>query len=1003
MIEIKSEIEPVKGIPQDFVPLSFHHTFYPVYQKLQQWVARFSQTIDHTVFNDLFLLHLVATRKFLDHRGISHLFRLVMSIYLAQKKLLRKTTFSSQQRHLKLRWMSTSLRFPFSSKPVLSCLIGFNVMDRYELFDEENIVLALEKHLPELRFVKESFYHHPTQHKNLKIFYFEIEKKDGSTFSIEEKRVLKSHLEEKVKNSIQKLSPAIYMGFNEEEIYKNILVLSQEIQSPQDLPQANITLDQQTGKEIVFRVTLVYISPFHRFSLNDCFSKFNFVSQRVLTVRHIENHPIEANIFHLRLPRDPTLLRSDGSLDFYAARQKVASLIHSAIGEFRDYNGGIIIKQQELLQSLKENFPEIAKQDPELMETFFYALMPLEKQAVLSQEILTHLFTYYLENRREKLSKDVTYILKTYQKNQRTYLVVHAEKSSLTTTLLDLLNEQSFSSLDIAYNVIDSAQGVFFSCVFLGTDTLSKEMFMQALTANLEDWQKKLKERQVLKIALGYPVLSLDPRIGGESISAEVLRFLFEGLTRFDEHGNIENAVAEEIHISSDRKKYTFKLRHTLWNDNTPVSALDFEYAWKKILSPDFKTAFTYLFYPIKNAREAKEGRVSLDQVGIHVIDDYTLEVQLESPVPYFLQLTALHLYSPVHRLVDQEHPQWPYQSDKNYPCNGPFELMINQPHQGYQLTKNNLYWDRKHISLEQVTFTIMNNSQAIQAFQRNEINWFGNPFGVWDLSVNTDIKDNMLVFSNCLRTCWCVFNTTYPPFQNRKLRKAFAYAIEREEFTQGPFSHLQPAYSPLQPHYFDNNIKPFPEMDKEKACQLLEEGLNELGLTKQNLEPLTILCQERGVQRFAALCLQKQFKKILNLECELVSIPWSEHFSKMTKGQFQLGLIQWSSWVDDAIYTLNAFKSAKDDVNFAKWENEEFKHLLDLSEHEIDPVVRNGHLLKAKNILCEEIPVLPLFYSPSQAVVSKNLFVFRPSPCGYMTIARSYFKKMENQLCPQY
>ena len=227
MIDMKPDIEPfIKGIPEGQIPLSFHHTFYPIYQKLQKWTARFPNSIDDTIFNDLFLMYLVASRKYLDHRSATHLFRLILSIYFAQKKLSKKATFASHLRHIEFRWLSTSLKFPFSAKPVLSCLIGFNVMDRYELFDEENIVLALEKHFPSLRFVKESFYHHSTANKDLKIFYFEVEKKDGSAFSMTEKGTIKNHLEEKVKNSIQKLSPAIYMGLNEEEIYKNILVLS---------------------------------------------------------------------------------------------------------------------------------------------------------------------------------------------------------------------------------------------------------------------------------------------------------------------------------------------------------------------------------------------------------------------------------------------------------------------------------------------------------------------------------------------------------------------------------------------------------------------------------------------------------------------------------------------------------------------------------------------------------------------------------------------------------
>ena len=97
-------------------------------------------------------------------------------------------TFFPNQRHLEIRRMSTALRFPFASKPVLSCLIGFNILDRYELFDEENIVLALQKHLPSVRLVKESTYHHTSPHKNLKIFYFEIEKKDGTAFSLRGKK-----------------------------------------------------------------------------------------------------------------------------------------------------------------------------------------------------------------------------------------------------------------------------------------------------------------------------------------------------------------------------------------------------------------------------------------------------------------------------------------------------------------------------------------------------------------------------------------------------------------------------------------------------------------------------------------------------------------------------------------------------------------------------------------------------------------------------------------------
>ena len=107
-------------------------------------------------------------------------------------------------------------------------------------------------------------------------------------------------------------------------------------------------------------------------------------------------------------------------------------------------------------------------------------------------------------------------------------------------------------------------------------------------------------------------------------VSGDILRLLFEGLTRFNKNGQVENAVAESIDVSTDLKEYTFKLRPALWNDGSPVSAYDFEYAWKKVLSPDFKTAFASLFYPIKNAKEAKEGKLPMMKWASNVINDRT-------------------------------------------------------------------------------------------------------------------------------------------------------------------------------------------------------------------------------------------------------------------------------------------------------------------------------------------------------------------------------------------
>jgi oligopeptide transport system substrate-binding protein len=980
---------------QEFLPVSsfpsFHPSFLIIYKKLKRWLKRFPFLADDSVFNDFSLLYLLATKKYLDHRTPSHLFHLVLLLHLTQKTLLRKSTFSPHLRHLEIRWIHSNLTFPFFSKPVLGCLIGFNVMDRYELFDEENILLALQKYLPQLRLVKDSFYCHNSQHKNLRIFYLEIENKDGAFFSLKEQNLLKSSLERKIKKSIQRLSPTIFMEFNEEEIYNNILTLSQEINSIQDLPQAHITLDQQTGKEVIFRVNLVHISPFHRFSLKDRFFDTTFVSERVLTVKKVNNHPVKAHIFCLHFSRDANLLRGDGSLDFYSARQKVVSLITAAIGPFRDYNGGILIKQQELFLRFKESFLELSQTDLELMELFFYSLVPLEKQVLLNEKTLECLFSYFLENQNEKLPPGAFYSFKIYREKDDLYLIIQGEEASLKDVILSALQKELFEVQDSAYSLIDVEEKMFFSCVISRPKVQEAETLIQLLQEALLKWEEKLKNYRILKIGLEYLMVSLDPRIGGEAASVDILKLLFEGLTRFDQNGNVENGVAESIEISPDLKEYTFKFRHVQWNDGSLVSAHDFAYAWKKILSPDFKTSFAYFFYCIKNAREAKEGKVSLDDVGIEVIDDTTLKVVLDRPTAYFLQLTAHPVYSPIHRIIDEQYPQWPYQCQQNYPCNGPFQLKINHPTQGYHLVKNSFYWDTDSILWDQIIMTYMSPLESYKAFQKKEIDWIGNPFGAWHPSYVPKKDDRVLSFKNSW-VYWCVFNTKHPLFRHYKIRQAFAYAIHRAKIVAGSFLPLTAAYSPLLSTHDDNHNSLFPEHNFKEANRLFNEALKELGLRKEELPIFEIIFHQKGIREYTALCIKEQLKECLGIECSLK--PLTSVFDKLTRGNFEIGLVHWNSWIDDPIYTLNAFKFAKEEINLAKWEHPEFQNLLELSDKEVNPFQRSYYLLKAEEILCSEMPIIPLFYQPTQVMVNKDLQVFYRAPCGPFNLSRSFFHK---------
>lgn len=990
MIELKIDSCSLEDKLNQAVSISFHPSFHSTHQKLKRWLDRFFLFIDESIINDLILFYSLAKKKYLDHRQPDHFSRLILSIYQIQRKLISAATLFSSIRHLSVRWIPTNVLFPFFSKPVLGCLIGFNVMDRCELFDEENILVALQKHFPDLQFVKESYYSHTSQHDNIRICYFEVEKKNGEPFTLAEKKHLKTNFKEKLRNSIQKLIPSMFMKLNQEEVYKNILILSQEITSTQDLPQVYITLDQHTGKEIAFHITLVQIAPFHRFSFKERIFGCNLVIDRVLPVRHLDGHQIEAYLFRLLFPYESSLLRSDGSLNFYAARQKVTAVLSAAIGEFRDYNGGLLIKQQEQLFSFKNNLPKEALQDPELMETFFHSLVPLEKQALLEPTILSTLFTYFLKHLQEELRDPVSYQI--HQEGTKTYLLIRSNDVSMTDVITSVLRNYLLNKRDWAYNLLETQGGVSFSCVLINESPNEVEPFIQSLQKPLHLWSQKRQNQQNLRIALGHSMYSLDPRVGGEMVSSEILKLLFEGLTRFNEDGHVENAVAESIEVSPDLKQYTFKLRPSLWNDGSHVSAHDFAYSWKRILSPDFKTSFAAYFYPIKNAKEAKEGKVSSEAIGVHVINDRTLQIDLVRPTPYFLHLLTLPIFSPIHRFIDHESPQWPYQAGAHYPCNGPFQLKINQPNRAYQLIKNPLYWEASQVQLDQITLTSMDMLQALHAFHKNEIDWVGNPFGVWHPHTVPEDEGRIVYSNNSL--CWLAFNTLISPFKNHKIRRALSLSIDRPEFIKDVLLPWTPAYSVLFPHHCEREHAVFPHFNKEIATSLLEEGLSEIGLTKNKIS-IQLTFPQKSVLESVALFLKHQFQTNLGIECRLQSLSWNSQFKKMSDGQFQIALVNWATPINDPIGTLNAFKFAKDGVNFSRWEAADFQNLLDLSEEEMNPFQRSKYLFKAEEILAQSTPVVPLFYQPEQAMIRNNFNIkTQQDTTGFIDLARSVSKR---------
>jgi len=470
---------------------------------------------------------------------------------------------------------------------------------------------------------------------------------------------------------------------------------------------------------------------------------------------------------------------------------------------------------------------------------------------------------------------------------------------------------------------------------------------------------------------------ALDPRIGEAEDKNTILKMLFEGLTRIDQRGQVALGVAQSVEISRARNSYTFHLRSTCWSNGSPVTAHDFEYAWKTVLSPQFKTPFAYLFYPIQNAQDVKEGRLHPDLLGVHVINEKTLQVKLRNPIPYFLELIALPQFFPVHQEVDLTEPSWPTQEGERYVCNGAFVLKTNHSFRGYELIKNPSYYEAKKIRLDSITIQKVHISEIHEMLLHNQIDWAGFPMGFIKFPLLPRSVGDPIILPNELLH-WYIFNTQRFPFNCTKLRQSFSLVINRMRILH----HLSPGSCPgftiLPLHQTRASLM---EEHRDKGVQLFHEALKELNLTQKTFPHLKILYTEGDTRRTIASTIKEEWEETLGIRCSIEAFEWRSFMEKINDGDFQIGAMDWISLINDPSYTLEIFRKSNPLINFPKWHHPRYESLLDKAFRAIQPQKRLLYYALAEEILLREAPVIPILRTLPQSIKKNHVQMPHNSP----------------------
>lgn len=469
---------------------------------------------------------------------------------------------------------------------------------------------------------------------------------------------------------------------------------------------------------------------------------------------------------------------------------------------------------------------------------------------------------------------------------------------------------------------------------------------------------------------------TLDSVKGNDTYSWNVLLNIMEPLTRMDEQAG-ENvrvpAGAESWESNEDGTVWTFKLNDNKWSDGEPVTAKDYVYGIKRTLDPDSGSLNSYLITCIKNGKAVNNGEMSVDELGVKAIDDKTLEITLEQPTPYFLSLTDTRAMLPQRQDIVEKYGDTYGAEASNIVCNGPFKIDTWTHNSEITISKNENYWDADNVYLNKVTWKVIQEESTVyNSFDSGSLDTCSSGTPEWiDRFSEKDGVESYEYENTTLR--YHFYNTKDKLFQNENIRKAFTYAIDREDVNKTIYFDIhKPSYSwvmgPVttgENGFYREQVGEEPLQDimgDQDPKELLLKGMEELGLG-DDPSALTVTLSVGGTTQWLRTYgeyFQQKFEDVLGVNIELEQNEWGTFQSKINSGDYQMGYMSWTIDYNDPISMLEIMKSDAGSIP-TFWANDEYDSLIEQASKEMDESKRTELYNQAEQIILEECPVCPV------------------------------------------
>nr|WP_272507287.1 peptide ABC transporter substrate-binding protein [Clostridium aestuarii] len=493
-------------------------------------------------------------------------------------------------------------------------------------------------------------------------------------------------------------------------------------------------------------------------------------------------------------------------------------------------------------------------------------------------------------------------------------------------------------------------------------------------------------------ISLDVPVTkTLDSSLGSDMASFTTINACFEGLARSNSD-KPEPAGAKEWKISDDGKVYTFTLRDNTWSDGKPVTAQDYEYAWKRLLNPNTKATYAFFLMGVKNASKYYKGQAKTEDLGIKALDEKTFQVTLVQPMPYFLQMTAFPVLSPLRKdIVETQGDKYGTDISKMV-FNGPFAISEWQKGAKTILKKNDKYWDKDNVKLDSVNLVVTKElSTKYQMFSSKELDAIP-ATGEYAQKLKDDGQAQKCKYLEEVMPSafYMEMNQTGKNklLTNAKIRLALSLAIDREAYVNKIYKRgfvatgLVPtglSCGDANTKFRDNVKEPLTPVlaENRNLKALFKEGLKELGLESDPSKyTIRYLPQNNDAfNRQSAEFFQNQWQSKLGVNIKLDSAAsFSDSINKLQTGNFEIAMSGWGADFDDPISFIGLFQKDNGN-NYGKYNGPKYEAIVEKINNETDNAKRMELFKQAEKVLIvEDAGIAPVFYKDKRYASQNNI-----------------------------